>query len=101
MAQTDRSLSRDGARAFGHFRPLLDLTHGLTDDRALKSQVLDERLAPGSELTLRVGWNVRQRCQSVRLRQVLHRFPDERLFRPELPENRDLVYASRFGEAAG
>src|SRR5690349_6701249 len=100
IAEVIRCLPRHVAGALTHFRPLLHLAHRLTDDRAAESQVLNERRTPFSELALRIDWSLRQRGQVRRLRQMLHRFADQRFLGTELPENRDFIDAGGISNAA-
>ncbi len=100
MAEIGRCLSRYVARVFRQFRPLFDLTHCLTDNRAPKSQMLDKRLAPQGQLLLGVGGDVGQRSETDRVCH-LHHFTEQRFLGPELAEDGDLVDPGRVGNAPG
>ena len=62
--------------------------------------MLNEGLAPFSELAFRVGRRLWKRREVRRLREVLHRFADQRFLGTKLAEDRDLVDARGIGDAS-
>src|ERR1700693_5035419 len=100
-AKLVRSAFRYLAREFAHVWSLFDLTHRLTYDGAAKSQMLDIGFAPLCQLPLRIDRSIRQGREGGRFSEMQHCFTDQRFFRPELTEERDLVYPRGIGDATG
>lgn len=63
--------------------------------------MLNEGLAPGSELPVGVDWKCRQGREAGCLREVLHRFAQQCFLGSKLAEERNFVYAGGISDATG